>query len=51
MSINVPEFAKLPPKYLSLKKSIAWVKKGTPSAKPKKTVKSISTTNNAAAAR
>ena len=26
MSINVPEFAKLPPRYLSLEKSIAWLK-------------------------
>jgi hypothetical protein len=26
MSINVPEFANLPPRYLSLKKAIAYVK-------------------------
>ena len=32
MSINVPEFAKLPPKYLSLQKSIAWLK-GAPISK------------------
>jgi hypothetical protein len=51
MSINVPEFAKLPPKYLSLAKSIAWVKRGTPSAKQIKSGKSISTLNNAGAAR
>ena len=52
MSINVPEFAKLPPKYLSLPKAIAWVKKGMP-ATPKKTkpIKSISTLNSAGAAR
>jgi agmatine/peptidylarginine deiminase len=48
MSINVPEFAKLPPKYLSLSKSIQWVRKGTPS--PKKT-KPVSRANPSGDAR
>ena len=42
MSINVPEFAKLPPKYLSLAKSIAWVKRGPPSNTKKKPIKNTS---------
>ena len=52
MSINVPEFAKLPPKYLSLPKAIAWVKKGMPSTKKTKPIKrSISTVKGSGAAR
>ncbi len=48
MSINVPEFAKLPPKYLSLPKAIAWVKRGTPSSKQMQGTKSISTNTSVA---
>lgn len=51
MSINVPEFAKLPPKYLSLSKAIRWVKKGTPSSKEMKSIKNISTTSTNGLAR
>ena len=46
MSINVPEFAKLPPKYLSLPKAIAWVRGENKSSKEVKPTKPISTSTS-----
>ncbi len=45
MSINIPQFAKLPPKYLSLQKAIAWIKAGKMPSKKTSDTKTISVPN------